>query len=256
MKKVVYNSEGAFALKDYLEFIGNTPRDEKSSLDEQIQNFERYLNHVISSYALGSKNINVAVNHNDREFIELVIDYIKNELYPRFKERYVKVDNTTTEIGQNICYYDAKKTDEDSFPYTDVLDMEYIHLNTCTKIADRSDKPFEHYVNLFDYQRFNQLYEYVYISVKEFICGISDISDVVNEDDILSSLQKLSLDDLLMLESFADAKMETPSTSKNRDLLEIHNKANGIIHHARAIKEKASKKNIIGRIRTSLRQNQ
>ena len=255
MRKVVYNSEGAFALKDYLEFIGNTPRDEKASLDEEIQNFERYLNHVISSYALGSKNINVAVNHNNREFIELVIDYIKNELYPRFEGKYVKVDNTAG-IDQNICYYDAKETDEDSFPYTDVLDMEYIHLSTCTKIADRSDKPFEHYVNLFDYQRFNQLYEYVYISIKEFICGISDISDVISEEDLLSSLQKLSLDDLLILESFADAKAETPSLSKNRDLLELHNKANGIIHHARAIKEKASKKNIIGRIRTSLRQNQ
>lgn len=255
MKKVVYNSEGAFALKDYLEFIGNTPSDENLSLEEQVQKFEAYLNHVISSFELGSKNINVAVNHSDREFIDLVIDYIKNELYPRFEGKYLKVYNNGS-ISQNMCYYEAKEADEDSFPHTKILDMEYIHLSTCTKIADRSDKPFEHYVNLFDYQRFSQLYDYVFVNVKEFICSASNISDVISEEDLLSSLQKLSLDDLLMLESFADAKAETPSLSKNRDLLEFHNKANGIIHHARAIKEKASKKNIIGRIRTSLRQNQ
>ena len=240
------------SLDEYLDMIDgkqidfrNVNVNEKKDLMNEISRFERFINYVIRSIELSSKNINVVVSRNDREFVELVRDYIGTDLYKMFKGEYVAPDFTTPTA---VTYYKTHNNDPEGFPYSKILDQEHIHLNTCLKLMDKSKKDFSEYINVFDYIRFENFYEYVFANTNLIDQPGSRVEELFGEKDLRSVLLKLSLDELLVLESFADAKLEAPTfkdlTSEEQAK---HRGTNMIIHEARETKER-KEKNIFSRI--------
>lgn len=241
------------SLDEYLDMIDgkqidfrNVNLNEKKDLVEEISRFERFINYVIRSVELSSKNINIVVSQNDREFVELVRDFIGTDLYKMYKGTYVYPDFITATA---VTYHKTHSENPEGFLYTDILDEEHIHLNTCLKLMDKSQKDFSEFINVFDYNQFRDYYNYVFTNINLIDESGSHVEGLFSENDLRSVLFRLSLDELLVLEAFADSKLETP-TFKDLDPEEQakHRGANMFIHETREAKEKQSK-NIFSRIR-------
>lgn len=177
--------------------------------DLEIQSLERDISRLIRLYSSGSSDVNKLISQNDKEFLELVKDYIANDLYEKYKNDYVVIDEYNSLIA---IYNKVDKNDADAFSYTVVLDRELLHINTCIKIMEQNDNQFAKFIDIFNYDCFREYYNYLFTNVKQFIVYYNSyIEKIFNEDDINNILAKLNIDELLVFKCYSEAVLELPS---------------------------------------------
>ena len=186
----------------------------KKDFDYEIKNLEHEISKLIRTFSCGSSDVNTLISKNDKDFLELVRDYIANDLYEKHKGEYVVID----QYNSIIAFYEkANKNDPDAFPYTVVLDRELLHINTCIKIMEQNDNRFSMFIETFNFDRFNEYYDYLFKNVREFIvCFNMYLETIFNEDDLYRILDKLNISELFVFKCFSEAKLELPSVQNLR----------------------------------------
>lgn len=167
-----------------------------------IPNLENFLYYAICDYTVGSSEINEVLSKQDSDYLSLVSKYIEETIYPQNKNRYV--------VGEShnltMIYFDVYKEEKGAIPFTMILDREYLHLNTCINIMERNNGELSHYNELFSYTYYEELYNFV-LGVCDALLKGKDNYSFFNHSKFVENLTNLSLDQLLILKCFAEARL-------------------------------------------------
>ncbi|MBR5662683.1 MAG: hypothetical protein IKX00_03395 [Bacilli bacterium] len=156
-----------------------------------------------------SKRVNKLLATQDLSFLEYVNDVLVNEVYPKNIDHYVL---PVEREDRSIYYEDCKTKIDGSILYTEVLDEEYLYLNTCINVMKMNKESFDKYVETFSKGFTSGLYKVIY-DLLEYTDDNCHYSEVFNFLDLNDNLQRYSLDQLTCLKAYAKAKV---------DLIELH----------------------------------
>ena len=206
---------------------------------ENIKLIEQYLYQSIKSGEEPFSKINENLNQKDIDQLELVSDYIEYELYPMYKDNYV-----LPYIYNNVMhYYNCSKDHDEAIAFTNILDIEYVILNTCINIMKNNDGFMRNYSSIFNYKDFNDLYNFVYEMydiLKSSRYGL--LSKTFNISNLYESLDKLSEEELFVFTCFVSAKQRLLLIKdRNRtENLETDQFVNNTVYKAYDMKSKKS----------------
>ena len=156
-----------------------------------------------------SRSINTLLAKQDLSFLEFVNDKLVNEIYPEHKEHYVL---PIEREDRSIVYEDCKVQNDEAILYTEVLDEEFLYLNTCINVMKKNHGSFDKYIDTFSKGFTSGLYKVVY-DLLDYTDKNPDYSEVLSFIDISNNLLRYSLDELTCLMAYAQAKI---------NLIELH----------------------------------
>ena len=228
--------------KAYIDFIKDINLDKSAFKILLMLKFN-----VMGAFFATGKMVNEELARQDVSFLEYTSDYLVNEIYPKYIGHYV----LPVEKDDGVIFYEECPIRlEQSILYTEVLDQEFLYLNTCINIMKMSNGNLTQYIDAFSKGYTSGLYKTVYELI-QFAYDHSTYSDIINCYDVPKNLVKYSTKELTFLKAYSDAmlKLIKLPNRNNKEDYEKHLDANDAISDAYQEKIKNGKSNRFSRNR-------